>query len=391
MRRRAIAAGLLVAGLGLVRCPVHGQEERVVVTFTFDPGRARAERVVVAGEFNDWAPDAWPLTRGDDGVFRRQARLAPGVYRYKFVVDGAWTHDPANPLRDPDGHRNSVLVVGDVAAPDLSARARPPARADGRPRPTRARAGAFHVIAADALGGVDGVSPRDVFVYTPPTYDRDAQRRYPVLYAHDGQNVWSEDGICFGHGGWYLDETLDRLAAEGAAEEVILVAVPHGDDRMAEYGAAWERYGRFLVDVVKPAVDARFRTKPGPEHTALMGSSMGGLVSFKLVLARRDVFGKAACLSSSFWFEEPEGRTAFDLLAATPIRHGTRRPRIYVDSGTAGRGQDGAPDTRRMRDALRAAGWGERDLMHHEATGATHDERAWRARADVPLRWLFAR
>ncbi len=374
-RRRALVAGLLLASLGAGRpSSADDREDRMLVTFAYAPapGAADPDRVVVAGEFNDWSTEAWPLARGDDGVFRRQARLAPGVYRYKLVVDGAWTHDPANPLREPDGHRNSILVVGDVDAPDLTRR---------HPRPTRARAGAFHVLATDA---------RPVYVYTPASYERAPDRRYPALYAHDGQNVWSEDGICFGHGGWYLDEALDRLAAEGAIEEVILVAVPHGDDRMNEYGAGWRRYGELLCDVVKPAVDARFRTRPGPEDTALIGSSMGGLVSFKLALTRRDVFGRAACLSSSFWFEEPDGRTAFDLLAATDLARGAR-PRLYLDSGSAGRAQDGAPDTRRMRDALRAAGWGADDLMHHEAQGATHDEGAWRARAHVPLRWLFGR
>lgn len=375
-----VVAGLVVAASGLARA-----EEQVAVTFVLDPGAARPGRVCVAGEFNAWAAEAWPLTRGADGVFRRQARLAPGVYRYKLVVDGAWTHDPANPRRDPDGHRNSVLVVGDAPAPELA-----PVQAGRRtPRPTRARADAFHVLAADALAAVDGAAPRPVYVYTPPSYERAPGRRFPALYAHDGQNVWSEDGICFGHGGWYLDQTLDRLVAEGAIEEVILVAVPHGEDRMAEYGAAWERYADLLTRAVKPAVDARFRTKPGAEDTALIGSSMGGLVSLELALTRGEVFGRAACLSSSFWFEEPDGRTAFDVLARR--RAAGPRPRLYLDSGTAGPGQDGAPDTRRMRDALRAAGWTAADLMHHEAAGATHDERAWRARADVALRFLFGR
>ncbi|MBX3467470.1 MAG: hypothetical protein KF878_11315 [Planctomycetes bacterium] len=374
--RAGLAATCLLAAAALGGAA----EDEVTVTFAFDPGAASPRRVCVAGEFNGWAPDAWPLARGADGVFRREARLAPGVYRYKFVVDGAWTHDPKNPRREPDGHRNSVLVVGDAPPPDLASRP--------HPRPTRARAGAFHVLEAAALPAPPaGLPPRPVFVYTPPSYEREAARRYPVLYAHDGQNVWSEDGICFGHGGWYLDEALDRLAAAGAIEEVLLVAVPHGADRMAEYGAGWEGYGAFLRDVVKPAVDARFRTRPGPRDTALLGSSMGGLVSFKLALASPDVFGAAACLSSSFWFKTPDGRTAFDHLAARD-RAGPR-PRLYLDSGTAGPSQDGAPDTRRMRDALRAAGWTARDLAHHEAAGATHDERAWRARVDVPLRFLF--
>jgi enterochelin esterase-like enzyme len=351
--------------------PCRAEDDLTVVFRLEAPG---ARRVCVAGEFNAWAPDAWPLTKGDDGAFTREARLRAGVYRYKFVVDGEWTHDPANPSRDPDGHRNSVLVVGDAPAPDLSPRA---------PRPRLAREGAFVVVPASELAAPpNGIAPRPLYVYLPPSYERARDRRYPVVYAHDGQNIWSEDGICFGHGGWYLDQALDRLWAAGQAEEALLVGVPSSEARMREYGAPRE-YERFLIDVVKPAIDARFRTRAGPESTMLLGSSMGGLVSFTLALSRPDVFGAAACLSSSFWYSPEGGTSAFDLLRA----RGKQPVRLYLDSGTAGAGQDGAPDTRRMRDALLAAGW--RDLEHHEAEGATHDERAWRARAERPLRFLL--
>lgn len=357
-----------------------GASPDVTVPFAFDPGPAGARRVCVAGEWNGWAKDGWALERGSDGVFRGEVRLAPGVYRYKLVVDGAWTHDPANPLREPDGHRNSVLVVGDVPPPDLRPRT--------EPRPEKARPGALRRV-DDLPAPPAGVSPRAVFVYVPPSYDREPARRYPVLYLHDGQNVWSEPGICSGHGGWYLDEALERLWAEGALEELIAVAVPHGDDRMAEYGVtgrgADAPYARWLLEGVKPAIDARLRTRPGPASTAVLGSSMGGLVSFALALSRPDVVGQAACLSSSFWWKDDDGRSAFDLLAA----RGRQPVRLYLDSGTGGPSQDGAPDTRRMRDALRAAGWGDADLLHVEVEGATHDEAAWRARLDRPLRFLF--
>src|SRR5688572_19571229 len=100
-----VLVGCAALALGQARA-----EDAVKISFTLEAPRART--VSVAGEFNGWAPDAWPMTRGEGGVFRREARLAPGVYRYKFVVDGEWTHDPKNPRRDPDAFGNSVLVVG---------------------------------------------------------------------------------------------------------------------------------------------------------------------------------------------------------------------------------------------------------------------------------------
>jgi predicted alpha/beta superfamily hydrolase len=359
------------------------------VVFSYDPGEAPVERVCLAGEFNGWSPDAWPMTRGPDGVFRREVDLAPGVYRYKFVVDGEWRADPKSPLREPHGYRNSVIVVGDVEPPDLSA---PVRDAGAPPRLTKGRRDAFRIVPARELRLPAGLRPRPLYVYLPPSYEAAPERRYPVLYLHDGQNVWSDPNCCFGHGGWFLEETSERLWASGEVEEYILVGVANTPDRMKEYGtsdllaARNDPYVRYLVEVVKPFVDSRYRTLPGPDQAALMGSSMGGLVSFVIALTHPEVFGKAACLSPSFWFEDGKGKTAFDFLEA----RGRRPVRLYLDSGTVGQGQDGAPKTRRMAAALRRAGWAsDHALLHHVDEGAEHNERAWRARAEIPLRFLF--
>lgn len=383
-----VAIPLLIAFfllLALLLGVAPADEERIEFRYDPRPSGEAPRRVCLAGEFNGWSPDAWPMERGSDGVFRREVPLARGVYRYKFVVDGEWTPDPANPLREEGGHGNSVRVVGDAPVPDLSAVA--------VPRPERARPGAFQVIpVADAPRPPGRLRPRGLFVYLPPSYEAAPARRYPVLYLHDGQNVWSDPRGCFGHGGWYLDEACERLWAAGELEEVILVGVPNSPERMQEYGtadlsqAATAPYVRYLAEAVKPWVDARYRTRSGPADTAIMGSSMGGLISFVAALARPDVFGKAACLSSSFWFTDARDRSVFDLLAL----RGRQPVRLYLDSGTDGPGGDGVENTRRMAAALRAAGWGPgEDLMHHVAEGAAHNERAWRARAELPLRFLF--
>jgi predicted alpha/beta superfamily hydrolase len=117
-----------------------------------------------------------------------------------------------------------------------------------------------------------------------------------------------------------------------------------------------------------------------------MGSSMGGIISLQGALLYPGVFGGAACLSPALLFEDSRGRDYFDLLASV----GKVPVRIYVDSGTAGPGQDGVAKTRRLVEALRQAGWRDgQDLMWHEAQGAEHNERAWRARIDRPLIFLF--
>jgi predicted alpha/beta superfamily hydrolase len=119
-----------------------------------------------------------------------------------------------------------------------------------------------------------------------------------------------------------------------------------------------------------------------------MGSSMGGVISLQAALLNPDVFGKIGCLSPAMAFKDNAGRDYFDLLAAV----GKVPVRIYIDSGTAGPGQDGAPDTRRMGQALLDAGWKDGiDLMRFEDAGAEHNERAWRARLDKPLVFLFGK
>lgn len=384
----AVAAAA-AALFGITSRAAAQQVRPIAVAVSLDPADVaapNARAVFVAGEFNGWSETAWPLERGPSGVFRRRLRLPPGVYRYKFVVDGRWVHDPKNPLREPGGHRNSVLVVGDVPPPDL-------ARLEefDVPRPLEARPAAFQRIPAEELPAPPpGIAPRPLYVYLPPSYADAPDRRYPVLYLHDGQNVWSDPRGCFGHGGWYLDATCERLWREGALAELILVGVPNSPERMREYAPPLgdpraAPYLRYLTGTVKPFVDGRYRTRPGPADTGLLGSSLGGLISFVGALAYPDVFGRAACLSSSFWFQDADGRDAFALLD----RVGRQPVRLYLDSGTAGPSQDGAPATRRMVEALRAAGWADEALQHVEAAGASHDERAWRARADRPLRFLF--
>ncbi|MCP4248491.1 MAG: hypothetical protein GY778_15695 [bacterium] len=238
-----------------------------------------------------------------------------------------------------------------------------------------------------------GLRPRDVYVYLPPGYRRDEGRRYPVLYMHDGQNCWDDPVEPFGHGGWQVNRTADRLIAAGTVKPFIVVGLANTPDRIEEYGPGADvrslddrAYIQYLIRDVKPQIDRRFSTDPSSAGTVLMGSSMGALVSMQAALLRPDVFGGAGCLSPAFWYKDGRGGTYFDLVAKV----GKVDVRIYLDSGTTGPKQDGAADTRRMGELLKKTGWSDgRDLHRHEAAGAEHNERAWRARLDQPLIFFF--
>jgi predicted alpha/beta superfamily hydrolase len=235
---------------------------------------------------------------------------------------------------------------------------------------------------------------RDVLVYLPPGYDRSPGRRYPVLYIHDGQNVFDGATSYVPGQEWQVDETVERLIQAGELPPLILVAVHHaGERRLDEFGptrdarrragGSADLYGRMLIEELKPFIDARYRTRPGPPDTGLCGSSMGGLVSLYLGLTVPGVFGLLGVMSPAVWWD--------NRVIVQIVRRLRWRPllRIWLDVGTA-EGRVALDDVRALRGALVARGWSEGvDLAYVEATNAPHAESAWAARVEPMLKFLF--
>jgi len=231
---------------------------------------------------------------------------------------------------------------------------------------------------------------RTLVIYLPPSYSENPLKRYPVLYAHDGQNLF-EASTAFGGVEWRMDETANSLIGNGSMDEVIIVGIYNGgSNRIYEYtpccdpqygGGGADKYERFILDTVKPYIDQNFRTLPTKPNTALTGSSLGGLVSFYIGRRNPTAFGKLAALSSSFWWNNQA--LTKEVEAST-----TKVPvSFYIDAGTSG---DGLTETTRMRDALVADGYVQgQDLYYYVAQGAGHNESAWAARLHIPLTYLF--
>ena len=234
---------------------------------------------------------------------------------------------------------------------------------------------------------------RDVVVHVPAGYDDDPTRRYPVLYMHDGQNLF-DPGTSFVPGQyWHLGEMADLLIDEGRVAPLLIVGVNHAvRDRIHEYtptkdprlgGGLGKAYGRLLVEEIKPYIDARYRTERGRESTGLGGSSLGALSTMFLGLRHADVFGRLAVMSPSVWWGR---RAILRYVAKAAPRPATR---IWLDMGTA-ESRNGLADARRLREALVKAGWREGvDLAYQEVEGGTHSELAWAHRVGDVLQYLF--
>ncbi len=233
----------------------------------------------------------------------------------------------------------------------------------------------------------------DFRVYVPPIYEAEPDRRYPVLYMQDGQNLFDPD-TSFIHGNyWRVGETADELIVAGAIEPLIVVGVYNtGVHRIDEYtpiedkrlgGGRADAYGQMLVEELKPFVDHHYRTLPGIENCGLGGSSLGGLVSMYLALRYSWVFGKLAVMSPSVWW-----RNRAILKTVGKIK---RKPdlRIWLDIGT----KEGVPalaNVRALKAALLNKKWElNQDLHYLEVEGGHHDENAWAQRVAPMLKFLF--
>ena len=240
---------------------------------------------------------------------------------------------------------------------------------------------------------------REISVYLPPSLaedraaGREPSRRYPVIYFHDGQNMFDDPPSYVGE--WEADETLEKLAKEGI--EAIAVAIPNAAKaRFEEYspwrgpsvrpkdgvvGGKGDVYLEWLVEEVKPLIDRSFPTSRRRVDTGTMGSSLGGLISLYALAKYPDVFGMIGAMSPAIRWHDYE---IVKLAEAGKMP----RARLYLDMG--GREwRGGFEDTRRFRDALLASGWKETDISHVEDRHGIHRETAWARRLPDALRFLL--
>ncbi|WP_324805702.1 alpha/beta hydrolase-fold protein [Sphingomonas sp. LY29] len=272
-------------------------------------------------------------------------------------------------------------------------------------------------------GGAAG--PMTVWIWTPPGYGKTPGKRYPVLYMHDGQNLFDKSLTKFNQE-WGMDETIPRMAAQGDLRDWIVVGVQSprsryhalfpqkifplltpafqkramtidsGDPPSALSG---EAYLKFLTGIVKPRVDRQYRTLRGSQDTAVMGSSMGGLMAFYAMAEYPQIFGQAAAVSMHVALGSPTEKGADHQALAGEVAEAFRRylatsrmrpgvNRLYIDHGTGTLDGSYGPYSSALLPVLAAAGWRGPSFMFRTYAGTEHNETAWAQRVDIPLAFL---
>lgn len=230
---------------------------------------------------------------------------------------------------------------------------------------------------------------RTIRVMLPRNYDSATSKTYPILYAEDGQNLIFPGGP-FGY--WDLNVAANQLTARGEMPEVIIVGIDNTTDRNVEYVPEYGnvsgpgRGGEYLAmirDELAPEIATRYRELSGPENTAHIGSSLGGLLGFHAANEFESTFGAVLAMSPSFWVSLAENNNR----ALLPV---SAFGRLYIDSGTAGASNDGYWDTANLRDRRLSVGDAlGAHFTHAIGLGDQHNEAAWRNRAPNALRWLY--
>jgi enterochelin esterase-like enzyme len=382
MIRLCVSAALLLFAAGLLQA----QELRLVVLPP--PSTPPADTLYVTGSdtaLGNWNPPGKALVRENDSVWSLRGTFTAGSEIEFKITRGSWeTEALYTPGVVPP---NTVLTV----ARDTVVTLRPVGWADSvtaHRQPVQNFAGKITGAVRYHRGLTDMrlKYSRDCIVWLPPSYATRPERRFPVLYMHDGQNVF-DPSTSFAKVDWQVDEAADSLITAGAMQEIIMVGLYNSADRRAEYGdgPAGRAYCDFACTTVKPLIDSTYRTLPDRAHTAVMGSSSGGLISFLFAWWRPDVFSAAASLSGAFL---PRITSILDTVRNN---HGPRHPlRIYLDCGTGGVDRELLPGNEQLYALLKKQGFVEgKDVTYYFADGADHNEAAWAARTWRPLVFLF--
>jgi len=377
MRRKLLIALCLLLSQTLL----FGQVKVTFKTGGVPPYKTPVKNIFLAGDFNNWNPadTIWMLKQDGTGIYVLAKNIPAGKYSFK-ITKGSWEKVECAvggqdvPNRDINLIHDTTLIMNIQSWKDDH-----PAVAKKHTASAN-----VHIISENfdmpQLG-----RQRRIWIYLPADYAT-SHKKYPVIYMHDGQNLFDE--YTSGYGEWGIDELLDKLPVE---KQCIVVGIDHGGDyRITEYDPYDSKYGKgrgndyvdFLAKTLKPYIDKNYRTEKDARHTTVAGSSMGGLTSAYAILKYPDVFGNAGIFSPSFWI-------APDIYNYASQQSFKGHNRFYFVCGDS-ESDSMVADMKKMADLLHNKGISQTDAPTTTIPGAKHNEKQWNGDFTAFYNWLLA-
>jgi len=376
MNKKNIFCAFLLLGQSFL---LFGQQKITFKTGILSPLKRADERLFLAGDFNNWNPadKAWELTSSASGSYQLFKDLPKGIYHYK-VTRGNWQTVECNKLGKAVDNRSANIINDTTITINIEGWqdnfAAEPKVHTASPQ--------VHIISEKFEMPQLG-RQRRVWIYLPADY-QSSKKKFPVIYMHDGQNLF--DSYTSGYGEWGIDEILDKFAGH---KECIVVGIDHGGDyRITEYDPYDSKYGKgrgndyidFMVKNLKPYIDKHYRTKGNSANTTIAGSSMGGLISMYAALKYPNIFGNAGVFSPAFWIAPDIYQYAQQLKLPA-------KSRFYFVCGDA-ESDSMVTDMQKMAAIIRSKIKGEQNSPVVIIKGASHNEKQWNGDFPAFYGWL---
>ncbi|WP_295674465.1 alpha/beta hydrolase-fold protein [uncultured Mucilaginibacter sp.] len=379
MRKKIIFCAFLLFGQNFL---LKGQQKVVFKTVIKANLLVSSIHLFLAGNFNNWNPadSAWQLRPVGESIFELKRELMKGVYQFK-VTKGSWQSVECTADGKPVENRSLVLTKDTAINLDVAGWQDDFAKAEK----THTAGRHVHII-SDKFDIPQLGRQRRVWIYLPAGYSS-SKKNYPVIYMHDGQNLFDE--YTSGYGEWGIDEILDKIPD---AKQSVIVGIDHGgDNRITEYDPYDSRYGkgrgddytRFIVQTLKPYIDKHYHVKKGAAYTTIAGSSIGGLISMYAALKYPGVFGNAGIFSPAFWIA-PEIYT-YAQNAKLPVSS-----RFYFVCGDA-ESDSMVTDIQKMAGIIRLKVKNSASVPVVIIKGASHNEKQWNGDFPGFYNWLMGR
>ena len=384
--------GIILSLIVTVVSALSGQEPEKPVRLDFSvtvPTNTPADAsVYIAGnlvELGRWQPDGLMLIHQAKGEYTACIRIPKGTRGEFKITQGTW--ERVEKAVDGSEIPNRTFLAEKDQQIHISV-----ARwAEGKaPLPTSTMTGIIRVHLQFHSRFLE--NDRTLWVYLPPDYEQKPEKRYPVLYLQDGQNVF--DSVTSFAGEWQADETAEKCIRSGQIAPLIIVAIANNKQRIREYtppgaqpnsqSGLSDRYARMLLEEIKPFIDRNYRTLKDRNHTAVGGSSLGGLVALYIATQYPHQIGKVAALSPSLWWNN---RWMIRSIEQNP--EPLKECLLWIDIGSL-EGSDAVKNVTILGDILgKTRPIENKQFIVKIFDGASHNEKSWANRLDEILQFLF--